>query len=166
MNRGIELKRRIIEDLRPSSLANLGLVATLEILAREAAARDGVPVRAVVEPVTLTESAQTTVYRLVQEALANVARHAGAGEVAVSLQPEPRGELEGAVVSVRDNGRGFEPSLRRGSAHGLMGLRYRIEAEGGQLTVTSAPGQGTLIEAWLPSPQGAPGGVPPAGAVG
>jgi signal transduction histidine kinase len=166
VNRGIELKRRIIEDLRPSSLANLGLVATLEILAREAAARDGVPVRAVVEAVTLAESAQTTVFRLVQEALANVARHAGASEVAVSLQPEPRGELDGAVVSVRDNGRGFDPSLRRGSAHGLMGLRYRIEAEGGHLTVTSAPGQGTLIEAWLPSPQVAAGGAPPAGAVG
>ncbi len=146
INNGIELKRRIIEDLRPSSLSHLGLVPALEIQALEFARRSDIKVTSRFESVALTESAQITVYRLFQEALTNLVKYAGATEVDMCvLAQEGR-----ALVSVTDNGQGFDPAVRRGSAHGLMGMRYRVEAEGGALTVRSRPGAGTRIEAWIP----------------
>jgi len=143
---GIALKRRIIEDLRPSSLSNLGLVAALEILARESAQRAELSVRTVLQPVMLDEDAQTTVYRLVQESLTNIAKYARASEVTISLSHQD-GQVQ---VGVLDNGVGFDPAALRISAHGLLGMRYRVEAEGGRLQVDSAPGRGCHVRAWLP----------------
>ena len=143
---GITLKRRIIDDLRPSSLANLGLVAALEIQAREFADRAALRVHTDLQPVRLGEAAQLTVYRLVQEALTNVAKYAQARTVAVALREE------GAQVrvEVRDDGRGFDPARTRRGGHGLLGMRSRVEAVGGTLTVRTAPGRGTTIDAALP----------------
>ena len=154
INGGIGLKRRLIEELRPSSLSNLGLGAALEILTREHAARSEARLSTVLEPVSLSDSAQITVYRLVQEALTNITRHARANAVHVALQPQQHQGRAGAVVQVCDDGCGFDPGVRRGTTHGLMGLRYRVEAEGGEWRVQSRPGGGTPIEAWLPSPPG------------
>ena len=151
INGGIGLKRRLIEDLRPSSLSHLGLGAALGILTREHAARSPVRLDAVLEPVALGDSAQITAYRLVQEALTNITRHAQARTVHVVLQPQHRQGRAGARVSVCDDGCGFDPGMRRGTTHGLMGLRYRVEAEGGEWRVQSRPGEGTCIEAWLPA---------------
>ena len=147
LNGGIALKRRIIEDLRPSSLSNLGLVAALEILLREFGARTDIAVSHDLEPVTLDAAAQLTVYRLVQEALTNVVKYAKANEVAVSLRPVPG---DGARVTVRDNGVGFDATVPRLARHGLIGMRYRVEAEGGTMNLVTSPGAGTLIEAELP----------------
>jgi signal transduction histidine kinase len=158
LNSGIALKRRIIEDLRPSSLSNLGLVAALEILVREWSQRTEIKVDSHFEPVQLRSSGELTVYRLVQEALTNASKYAHATEVRVRLHAE-----EGnAVVTVRDNGVGFDVKAPRSSAHGLLGMRYRLETEGGKLTLESAPGQGTLIEAQLPEvmAQPAPSSAP------
>jgi len=143
---GITLKRRIIEDLRPSSLSNLGLVAALDILARESAQRAELSVHTELQPVSLDEDAQITVYRLVQESLTNIAKYAQASEVSVSLSQHD-GQVQ---VGVRDNGIGFDTSAVRASAHGLLGMRYRVEAEGGRLQVDSRPGQGCHVRAWLP----------------
>ncbi len=148
LNGGIALKRRIIEDLRPSSLSNLGLVAALEILLREFAIRSEVAVSEALEHVDLESAAQLTVYRLVQEALTNVAKYARATEVEVTLCAE--GE-DGVRVAVRDNGVGFDATVERVARHGLIGMRFRVEAEGGSMRLVSAPGQGTLIEATLPA---------------
>jgi signal transduction histidine kinase len=146
LNNGIALKRRIIEDLRPSSLSNLGLLAALEIQAREFGASSGVEVDCRLEPVKLKPAAELTVYRLVQEAFTNIAKHAKARRVEVVL-----GRKDGAAeIEVRDDGVGFDTRQRRASAHGLLGMRYRVEAEGGQLTLESAPGNGTRIRAKLP----------------
>ncbi len=150
INRGIELKRRIIEDLRPSSLSNLGLVAALEILASEFAARSDLRVHTELEALPLTDSGQITVFRLVQEALTNVSRHAGARQVTIRLQAQLHEGREGARVAVEDDGRGFDTDLRQGTTHGLMGMRYRVESEGGHLRVQAEVGEGTTIEAWLP----------------
>mgnify|MGYP000013441765 CR=1 FL=1 len=79
------LKRRIIEDLRPSSLSNLGLTAALEILTREYAERAGIDVETSLEPVQLPDAAQLTVYRMVQEALTNIGKYAKASKVLVSV---------------------------------------------------------------------------------
>jgi signal transduction histidine kinase len=79
--------------------------------------------------------------------LTNIAKYASASEVRLSMSG-----ADGQVhVSVQDNGQGFDPNAIRTSTHGLMGMRYRIESEGGQLRVTAAPGRGTRIEATLPS---------------
>jgi signal transduction histidine kinase len=155
LNSGIALKRRIIEDLRPSALSNLGLLAALEILTREFAEQSGLAVHCALEPVELDADAALVVYRLVQEAINNIAKHARATQLWVGLDTRA-GRVE---VSVRDDGVGFDPALRPRSAHGLVGMRYRVEAAGGQMQVESAPGRGTQISASLPL---AAAGGPPA----
>ena len=152
LNSGIALKRRIIEDLRPSSLSNLGLVAALEIQAREFSDRSGIPVDVILEPVPLQPSSELMVYRLVQEAFTNIAKYAQANRIEVKLWTQA-GQVH---VSVRDDGVGFDTGLPRTSAHGLLGMRYRVEAEGGVMTLQSAPGQGTEVYARLPQAQHQP----------
>lgn len=146
LNSGIALGRRIIEDLRPSALGNLGLAPTLEILAREFTENTGVPVHCTLEPVELEASSELTAYRLVQEAMTNVAKYADAHQVWIGLAT--RDHL--VEVSVRDDGVGFDTSAKRSSAYGLVGMRFRVEASGGRLSLTASPGKGTLVKATLP----------------
>lgn len=142
----IALKRRIAEDLRPSALSNLGLVATLEILAREFAEQSGIVVHADLQPVALAPGTAMTVYRLVQESVTNLTKYAKATQVWLSLSSRD-GWVE---VSVRDDGIGFDVALMPVSAYGLLGMRFRVEAEGGALDLVSKPGHGTCIKARLP----------------
>jgi signal transduction histidine kinase len=146
LNSGIALKRRIIEDLRPSSLSNLGLTASLEILAREFAERSGIDVATNLEAVELDEASQLTVYRLVQESLTNVGKYAQAEQVDISVRNQA-GQIE---VVIKDNGKGFEMAEMRTATHGLAGMKHRVEAAGGRLSVESVPGEGTRISAVLP----------------
>lgn len=157
LNSGIALKRRIIEDLRPSSLDNLGLVPALEILCSEFAERLQVQLQPSLQPVQLSPAAELTVFRLVQESLSNIAKHAQARLVTVSLAPQDDGS---ALVRVTDDGAGFEPARLTVGSHGLVGMRYRVQAEGGTLTITSQPGAGTQVQAVLPPAPVTP--VPPA----
>jgi len=143
----IALKRRIAEDLRPSALSNLGLVATLEILAREFAEQSGIAVHCDLESVALVPSAALTLYRLVQESVTNLTKYAKATQVWFSLRSRD-GQVE---VSVRDDGVGFDVALMPVSAYGLLGMRFRVEAEGGTLELVSTPGQGTRVTARLPA---------------
>ena len=149
LNSGIALKRRIIEDLRPSSLSNLGLTAALEILTREHAEGAGIEVETNLEAVELTEATQLTVYRLVQEALTNISKYAKAKKVLVTVHGYPTH----VAVQVRDDGAGFDPAAVGPTSHGLAGMRHRVEAAGGRLTITSSPDSGTLISAVLPKPR-------------
>ena len=146
LNNGIALKRRIIEDLRPSTLSSLGLVPALEILCAETAERLGIPIRAELEPVQLAPGADLVIFRVVQESLTNIAKYAKASEVNVSL----RTHGEEAVAQVRDDGIGFDVSKTARGSHGLRGMRFRVEAERGRLEVRSAPGTGTTLTARLP----------------
>lgn len=147
LNSGVALKRQIIEDLRPSSLFNLGLTASLEILSRECLEQSGVRAVLDLEPVTLEESSQLTVYRMVQESLTNVLKYAEATEVKISVRQRD----DQVLVSVSDDGKGFDPAQVKPSTHGLAGMRHRVEAAGGTLSVTSTPGKGTRIAASLPA---------------
>lgn len=147
LNSGIALKRRIIEDLRPSSLGNLGLVASLEILGREFADRAGIRVEMELEPVALDESRQLTVYRMVQESLTNIGKYAEASEATIVMKDYHTH----VTVEVADDGKGFDPQRLRPATHGLAGMRHRVEAAQGKLTVTSAPGKGTLVAIMLPT---------------
>ncbi len=155
LNSGIALKRRIIEDLRPSSLSNLGLTAAIEILTREYAERAGIEVETSLEAVKLPDAAQLTVYRMVQEALTNIGKYAKAHKVLVSVHAYPTH----VTVQVRDDGVGFDPTVVRPTSHGLAGMRHRVEAAGGRLSLTSNPGEGTLLSAVLPVLR-TPGDVP------
>jgi len=146
LNDGIALKRRIIEDLRPSSLSHLGLVPALEALVDDVRARMNLPVSTQLDELSLRAPADLTVYRFVQEALTNAAKYAKARNVHVSL----RVEGECVRVQVSDDGIGFDPGAAYPGHHGLTGLRYRVEALGGKLTVSSTPGRGTTLSAQLP----------------
>ncbi|VTU20469.1 Signal transduction histidine-protein kinase/phosphatase DegS [Variovorax sp. PBL-H6] len=147
LNSGIALKRRIIEDLRPSSLANLGLIASLEILGREFAEHSGVEIEMVLEPVTLDEANQLTVYRMVQESLTNIGKYAQATEASIVM----KNYGNHVVVEVSDNGKGFDLQALRVSSHGLAGMQHRVETAKGKLTISSTPGQGTRLSASLPT---------------
>ena len=121
-------------------------MATLEIFAREYAAQSGVAVHCQVEPVPLRASAELVVYRLVQEAITNITKYAQARNVWIELCSRA-GQVE---VSVRDDGVGFDTGTKPQSAYGLVGMRFRVGAEGGSLHLQSRPGQGTQILARLP----------------
>ena len=152
LNSSIALGRRIIEDLRPSTLSNLGLVATLEILARDFSTNSGIAAHCDLQPVQLQSDAELVVYRLVQESITNITKYARAKNVWISLKPHD-GMVE---IMVRDDGVGFDTSVQPRSAYGLVGMRYRVEAEGGTLNLSSAPGQGTQIRVTLPELAQAP----------
>ena len=146
LNSSIALGRSIIEDLRPSTLSNLGLVSTLEILAREFGEQAGVMVHCTLSPVSLLPATEMVVYRAVQEAITNIGKYAHAGQVWLTL--EAAGDT--VQVSVRDDGVGFDGSQTSRSSFGLLGMRFRVEAEGGTLSINSAPGQGTQVQLTLP----------------
>jgi signal transduction histidine kinase len=98
--------------------------------------------------VELDEPRQLTVYRLVQESLTNVGKYAEARHVAVMVQDHGN-HVE---VEISDDGKGFNVTDVRPSTHGLAGMRHRVEAAGGRLTVISTPGKGSRISAVLPKP--------------
>ncbi|MBC7549185.1 MAG: CHASE3 domain-containing protein [Polaromonas sp.] len=146
LNSGIALKRRIVEDLHPSSLSHLGLVASLEILAREFEERSGLSITTTLVNVELGSSSQLTVYRLVQESLTNMGKYAQATRAQITLET-----FDGHIsIDVKDDGKGFNTSAVGAGSHGLAGMRHRVEAAGGKLTVTSVEGSGTRIAAVLP----------------
>jgi signal transduction histidine kinase len=146
LNSSVALGRSIIEDLRPSTLSNLGLLTTLEILAREFADRSGVEVNCHLEPVDLAPAAELVVYRMVQEAITNISKYAQAQHVWISMD-----SAQGvASVNVTDDGKGFDMTTGSRSAYGLVGMHYRVAAARGTLSVVSAPGEGTRLSLKLP----------------
>lgn len=159
-----QINRRVLEALRPVTLAELGLAAALRdlvdtwqernpsaLVALDAADAE---VEGVDEPVALA------VYRIVQECLTNVARHASAdfAEIVVKRQrstpaaapsdPRPGSAIDAIRLRVRDNGTGFLDGARAGL--GLRGVEERARGLGGQVTITARPGQGVAVDVWLP----------------
>ena len=147
LNSGIALKRRIVEDLRPSSLANLGLATSLEILTSDFAQRSGVEMEANFEAVELPDATELTIYRLVQESLTNIGKYAKASHIQVTVHRYPTY----VAVQIQDDGEGFDLAVVRPNSHGLTGMRHRVEAAGGRLTIHSALGEGTTISAVIPT---------------
>ncbi len=141
--------RRLTRDLRPSYLDDLGLVPALELLARDATIELGIPVEfmSTGEPRRATSETELAFYRIAQEALRNVGRHAKANRVTLTLDVTP----QRMTLTIRDDGVGFDPAgaaaLSLGGHFGLLGARERAEAVGARLLVESTPGQGTTIRA-------------------
>jgi PAS domain S-box-containing protein len=140
--------RRIAADLRPLLLDDLGLGPAIEWLAGTFTQRHGVPCRLAVDSeLELEEPYATAVFRIVQESLANVAKHAGASEASVEIERVG----DEIVLAVRDDGRGFDLDAPRSVASlGLLGLRERTQLLNGRIAISSAPGAGTQVEVWIP----------------
>jgi signal transduction histidine kinase len=131
--------------LRPSMLDDFGLVPALNWQARETAKRTGMRVQIDSEVEDeLPDEHKTTIYRIVQEALNNCARHAQATTVQVSV----RGENGQILLNVQDDGSGFDPQRVRGL--GLLGMEERVRHLGGEFVIDSRPGRGTLLHIALP----------------
>ena len=141
--------RRIAADLRPLLLDDLGLLPAVESLVENFIQRTGVRCElAVSNPaMELPGAHSTAVFRVVQEALTNVAKHANAKHVEVAIKQGP----SEVTVSIRDDGRGFlSQETRKSGSFGLIGVRERAYLIGGDASITSVPGEGTCIELRLP----------------
>jgi two-component system sensor histidine kinase UhpB len=141
--------RRIAADLRPVMLDDLGPIPAIDWFIHEFSARHGVAVKAEldVNEVTFNRDSGTEVFRMVQEALTNIARHSGATEATVEISREE----PFCIVKISDNGRGALPDARRGrKSFGLLGMRERAARLGGELNVVTAPGEGFALTITLP----------------
>jgi two-component system sensor histidine kinase UhpB len=138
---------RLARELRPAALDDHGLAAALRTLVTDFGRRAGLDARFTVEPgvlETLDDDGQLVAYRVVQEGLSNIARHAGARRVTVSAARED----DDVVVRIDDDGVGFDlDTTPRGL--GLRGMRERAVLAGGRMCMLSVPGEGTLVEARL-----------------
>ena len=151
VNQAMDELLNLARQLRPSALDDHGLVPAVETQLKRFSARTGVEVslNAEGDPDLLPEDVQTAIYRILQEALANIGRHAGATAVSVDIEADD-GRLE---LRVRDDGAGFDPgALTRGGQSdgpgaglGLSGMVERARLAGGELDVRSAPGGGTTV---------------------
>ena len=139
--------RRISEDLRPAMLDSLGLAAAIEHHVTQFSQRTGIPCRLRMnrEEFDLESSLATAVFRIVQEALTNIARHADASAATVEIDETE----DGIRLCVQDNGRGFDAASKK-KTFGLLGMRERVTILGGKLEIESHPGSGTRISGWLP----------------
>jgi signal transduction histidine kinase len=148
VEREIENLRAIITELRPAALDELGLVPAIEALVGRLSAIEGLEIACAVElPGTarrLSPELETTVYRIVQEALTNVVKHARADHARVSVRAAD-GQLE---IEVSDDGAGFDPAVAT-SGFGVAGMRERVGLSGGRLSVTPSD-TGTRVRAELP----------------
>ena len=145
----IEVVQTISGELRLSQLDVLGLAAAVEWYLQEFARRSGIPCRIarLDETSQVSDAQSTTVFRILQEALTNIARHAGASEVVVSLETEP-GKL---VLRVGDNGRGITAAeLGDRTSLGLLGMRERAHLVGGEVSISAAPDRGTSVVVRVP----------------
>jgi two-component system sensor histidine kinase UhpB len=133
--------RRIARQLRPEALEDLGLRSALASLASSFGEQAGIQIQRRLEPdVALSEEQELVIYRVAQEALTNVARHADARRVELSLD-----DVSGqTVLIVRDDGRGLSPGTLP-SSRGIRGMRERAMLIGAQLEINSQPGGGTEI---------------------
>jgi len=144
----MQVVRRIATELRPSVLDQLGLEAAIEWLANESAKRTGLAVTVKADELRrLPDPIASHAFRIIQEALTNVARHAGASLVEVTVREEA-GIL---IIEIGDNGVGIKPQSLSGiHSLGLVGMRERAVACGGTLKIRGDPGQGTVIRVEIP----------------
>lgn len=145
--RAIRTIRDLAMGLRPSMLDDLGLEPALQWQGREFSRRTGVPATVQVNGLLeLSEAQRTSIYRVVQEALTNCARHAQASRVLVSVHAEE----SQVVVVIQDDGVGFEPSSRLRSGLGLIGIQERVQELEGTLKIASARNTGTTLRVEIP----------------
>lgn len=143
----IKVVRNVVSALRPAAL-DMGIASALEWLVNEFKARTGLPCQLHVceGDLPLDEKRATQVFRIVQESLTNIGRHADATQVDVKIT---RNETH-YFLEVRDNGSGFDPAIRKNKSFGLVGIRERALMLGGDIDIVSAPGSGTAVKVSFP----------------
>jgi len=149
LDQGIDLKRRVVEELRPTLLDTMGLVAALRWQIEETCRRADLTCRQQFpedEP-AFSRAGAITLFRVVQEALANIIKHSRAREVDIALECID----QHVVLTIGDDGVGSTPeALIRPKAHGIAGMRHRVHVLGGRLDITTVPSGGTRIRVQVP----------------
>ncbi|MEX2247278.1 MAG: sensor histidine kinase [Dehalococcoidia bacterium] len=141
--------RQLINGLRPLTVDQLGLVSATRQHVEQFASETGITALSLLSPVSLDSLAEVTLFRVLQECLSNVQRHAGAEQVEVQLRDTP----EGVELIVRDNGSGFDQRVqgtRNAAGVGLVGMRERAELVRGRLHIRSSPGNGCEVRLTVP----------------
>ena len=141
--------KRIYMALRPGMLDHLGLAVAIGWQAGEFEKRTGIRCKVTVDPedLSLDPDLSTAIFRIFQETLTNIARHAGAARVHVSL----KATAEKVLLTVRDNGRGItQEQLAKPNSFGLLGMRERTHYRGGDVRISGKPGKGTLVKVDIP----------------
>ncbi len=149
VERTIDTLRRISEGLRPGMLDVLGLAAAVEHHVTQFEQRSGIACRLHMnrEEFSLDGELATAIFRLIQEALTNVMRHAGASRLSVEITDA----ASSIRVCIEDDGQGFQPAQGK-KTFGLLGMQERVKMLGGSIDINSQPGQGCRIEATFPKP--------------
>ncbi len=146
LNQGIALKRRIIEDLRPTTLSILGFHVALENLCSQTQQQLGVTVTANISSIHLKPEMELAMFRVAQEALVNISKYAKATHISVLLEQNAGGTL----LRIIDNGIGFDFNQQQSGRHGVAGMQFRMESHGGTLTIFTEPNHGATVEARFP----------------
>ena len=149
LDQGIELKRRVVEELRPTLLDTMGLLAALRWQSEETCKRANLRCteRYPDEEPRLNRAGAIALFRVVQEALANVAKHAKASNVDIAFEISD----QEVILTIHDDGVGAAPTdLARPRSHGIAGMRHRVNVLGGRLDVSSGPGRGTTVQVRVP----------------
>jgi signal transduction histidine kinase len=152
IERSVDIVHRFARELRPTVLDDLGLIPALHTFMKSFSAETGIRVSlsAFAEVEQVTGEKRTVLYRVAQEALTNVARHAQASQAQVKID-----KLDGDVcMKIKDNGKGFQKQqvfhTKKGVRLGLLGMSERLDMVGGKFTISSAPGKGTTVLAQVP----------------
>jgi signal transduction histidine kinase len=159
LDEAIAVKRRIIEDLRPTLLDNLGIGAALRWQCEQYTKRSGCPctIELHEEELMLPPDISIAFYRIAQEALTNITKYAKATKVTVEL----RRDGDRWHLRVRDNGVGIDLAKQHNpTSHGLTSIRERARALGGESRFSGGPGEGTTVEVWLPAERAMPVAAP------
>jgi signal transduction histidine kinase len=148
IDQGIDLKRRVIEELHPSLLDHLGLAAAVQWYVDEVCGAAKLESHVTVARLErLTPDLEIALYRIVQESVMNAVRHSKATKIELTVERTPKG----VRLSVHDNGIGIDDlEHARRSSHGLVGMTHRMRAINGTLHISTRKGEGTRVEAFLP----------------
>jgi signal transduction histidine kinase len=152
LDEAMDLKRRVVEELRPSLLDHFGLPTALRAHVESTCAKAGLSAEIHIEHAceAMPKDAAIALFRVVQEGLSNIIQHAGARTVKLEM----KGSERECIVTLADDGQGFDaddPQFRW--SHGLMGMRQRAEALGGCLVLDSRVGAGTTLRVEVPLPE-------------
>ncbi len=148
VDRSINFKREIVQNLHPTMLKSFGLVASLQNLLAEAKARNGWVVDAILpeQALPINETIALIVYRITQESLNNCSKYAQASQISVHVLFDE----QHLKLDISDNGVGFDPASLNSHTHGISGMRNRVESIGGHYAIHSQPGQGVHTSVLLP----------------
>jgi PAS domain S-box-containing protein len=151
LNHTVQSIRRISTDLRPLMLDDLGLATALEALINQVSRSSNIHCTFTLDPdrLSIDQRLATPLYRIAQEALNNIVKHSQATEANLNLYRDAASSL---ILEIRDNGKGITPENRRKAASfGLIGMRERVYALGGELQIDGQPGSGARIRVIIPS---------------